>query len=272
MPRAAHPQNTPGQRRRMWRYRQHESDQMYEAEMRSYIAAEVSRGLSFKEIASILQVQPRTVRAYLTRSVQRVNELEAAGENVSQAMPRSPTDLAVLPHRVSRGTGAGPHVRGSPKAPQFSAPGLIDLKRKVWELRKRQLPFDEIAELAGITEQEARNIVKERLANLETIELQSAESARGLMVAQIDDMIRAVTPHAVGTNLLGELSPVDYKAVAQMLNLLNAKADLLGLKAATKVDMTIALRQFAEENQYDYQEVEEVAAEVLSAMSQRRVR
>jgi hypothetical protein len=37
------------------------------------------------------------------------------------------------------------------------------------------------------------------------------------------------------------------------------------------VDLTVRLKNFASENGYDYAEVEEVAADVLEALSKRRV-
>ena len=257
---------TPGQRRQGWRYRKHEAGELYHAEMREFIAAKAAEGLSIRSIAATLEVSPKTVREYLDRSVQRINQMGTAPKVAAAA------NLGAIPRRVKRGNGAGPHVRGSTKSSSAISPVLIDLHQKVWELRKRMLPFDEIAILAGITEQQARNIVKQRLSELDTRELQSVEQARALMVAQIDDMIRAVVPDAIGKDLQGNPARVDYKAVDKMLNLMDAKAKLMGLNSATHIDLTIRLKQFAEEHQYDYREVEDVAAEVLAARSQRSTR
>lgn len=267
------PQVTPGQQRRSRKYRQHEADELYHAEMRAFIARKSREGLSEKDIAAILQVPPRIVRTYLKRSVERTNELNAAGIDTSQLSrrPRSPDALTPLPHRVKRGPGAGPHVRTSPKAaPLVPTKAIKQLHQQAWELRKRQLPFDEIGRLLGITEQEARDAVKRRYAELDQVELESIDEYRKMMVAQLDAMMAALMTKSIGITITGSKVEVDYKAIDRMIKLMDAKADLLGLKAATKVDIRIRLKDWAESEGYDYDEVEDVAAQILAARSERR--
>jgi hypothetical protein len=51
---------------------------------------------------------------------------------------------------------------------------------------------------------------------------------------------------------------------------MESKSKLLGLNSPTKTDMTIRLKEFAEQSGFDYEEVADVAAEVISSLSQRR--
>lgn len=264
---------TPGQQRQNWRAREHEADQLVEAETRAFVAMKSAEGMSLTEISGILQVSTRVVKGYLDRSISRVNELHMAGidPKLAHRVPREPGEQRVLRRRVKRGPGAGPHRANSEKALAL-APKESDLilHKKAYDLRKRALPFDEIGQLLGITESEARKAVRQRVTELDSLELESADESRNIMVAQIDSMMAALMPDAIGTDYLGAPKKVIYEAVDRMVKLMDAKAKLLGLNSATKVDMTVRLKEWASQAGYDFEEVADVAAEVISSLSQRR--
>lgn len=260
-------------KRRNVGYHAHEAEQLHQAELRAFVAYYRKKGLAPAKIAAILQVTPRAVKRCMDRSLQRIQEIEAAGVNIHQATrrPRDPGDTQIG-QRPRKGPGAGTHRRTSTKL--VTAPANIarvrELHKMAWDLRKKQIPFDEIAEMLSITEQEARNLVKRRLEELDRMELESTDEARTLMVSQIESMMRALIPSSTGEQTDGAPVVVNLDSIDRMVKLMKAKADLLGLNAATKVDMTVTLKEFAETEGYDYNEVEEVAAEVIASMSRRR--
>ena len=262
----------PGTDRRGVKYRQHEADELYHAEMRAEIARLRARQWGPKAIAAHLGVSRKTVVDYMATSMDRVAEAVQSGEDPSLPDPATPR----IQYR-RRGPGAGPHRRGSPKsvpvapalAPFSTAVALpTTVHNRAWELRKRAMPFDEIGRLLGISEKEARDAVRKRLNELDQLELESTDEARTIMVAQIDDMIRAITPDAVGTDLMGNTVPIVLEAIDRMVKLMDAKAKLLGLNKAAKVDITVRLKEWARDNNFPEDEVMSVAADVIASRSE----
>lgn len=276
--------------RRGGHYRQHEGQQLYNAEMRAFIALKLREGCTVKKIAAILSVAEPTVRSYMAQSMQRATEMHSKGEDVLDMSPKERTnaDLEATSHRkriVKRGPGPGPHVVNSPKGEREVPAGSsilgpiastvisgqvllpdeeVKFQRLCFHYRKLAWPFDEIAHKVGRSEAAVRDAVRTRLAQLDAEELVSTEGRRRLMVEQIDTMIRAILPHAIGETADGVPVLVDYDAIDRMVKLLDRKAKLEGLDQPQKVDIRVRIEQFAEEAGYDVDEIKQIAEEVIA--------
>lgn len=143
---------------------------------------------------------------------------------------------------------------------------------RAFALRKRQLPFDEIADLTGRTEVECREAVKKRLRELEGDELAETALARRMMLEQIDAMIAAITVPATGRDIDGQPAPVIMEAIDRMVRLLDQKAKLLGLNAPQKIDLSHRIEILAEQSGYDVNELRTITAEVLQAYQPGKLR
>lgn len=124
-------------------------------------------------------------------------------------------------------------------------------------------PFDEIAELLSISEDEARYYTFKAIEQAEKSEQTTADAERKLMLMQIDQMIAGIHAPATGKLVGGQSTLIDLGAIDRMLKLLKQKAELLGLTEPPAVDIRIKLQQFATESGFDMLEIEEVAREVL---------
>jgi hypothetical protein len=133
------------------------------------------------------------------------------------------------------------------------------------KMKKAAVPYEKMAEILGISKEEAQRYSREAIQELQKSEQLNADLERRLMIEQIDQMIAAIHAPATGENLLGYRVTVVFEAIDRMLKLMKAKADLLGLSSPPAVDIRIKLQSIASESGYDIVDLEEIAREVLQA-------
>lgn len=274
-------------------YRKHERDQLYAAELRAFIAGKLREGWTKQRIAKTLQLAPATIAKYAGQSMERVQSMTQDGTNLADQRPKPRTEDEIEAQRprnfkVRRGRGAGPHRPNSPKAPPPAPPhssavsaigalvhtGTVllpdderDFQLKVWNLRKRMLSFEEIAEVTERSVADCRDALRRRYEQLDAEELHSTDYYRRQMLEQIEDQMRAIYPAATGIDDDGNPVSVSLEAIDRMVKLMKAKTDLLGLNSPTKVDISVRLQQIASEMQYDYDDLMGIAREVLETYS-----
>jgi DNA-binding CsgD family transcriptional regulator len=255
---------------------------IYELQVREDIARQKAAGTPDREIARDLGVSVATVRKYFARSLERVVELARIEELNKRPGERYDDELPPDPHaKRRRGPEAPPHVRpgrGAPPPPEpppppppsFSdgevlpPPDEIQDRKDALALAKAAIPTDEIAERLRLPEATVSRYIREELTRLEKSELNSAELERRKMLAQIDEMIRAVYAPATGMHKDGHRVAPVLEAIDRMSKLLKQKADLLGLDQPPLVDLREMLAHVATESGYDMAELEDVARGVLS--------
>jgi hypothetical protein len=132
-------------------------------------------------------------------------------------------------------------------------------------MKKAAVPYEKMAEILGISKEEAQRYSREAIAELQNSEQLNADLERRLMIEQIDQMIAAIHAPATGENLLGHRVTVVFDAIDKMLKLMKAKSELLGLYSPPAVDIRIKLQGLAAESGYDIVDLEEIAREVLQA-------
>lgn len=160
--------------------------------------------------------------------------------------------LVPSPRRVS-GTVYGP------------PPSITDPRqREVLNLRKRAIPYEMIAEMLNISEEEAVDLGRSALRSLKRASVEELDLARQLQVEQIEAMIAAIYTQATGQRLDGSSALVDLDAIDRMVKLLDAKAKLLGLNAPQKIDIDARLIVMAREMGAPLEELREIANDVLA--------
>jgi hypothetical protein len=265
------------------------SKAIYEAEMRLHILTRKQAGYTFKAIAAELQVSVDTVKRYYRQALDRIIEMEPYQPKPEPQMFRRLTARQAFYKALGPGYKAGRRTRGKARtnpglgsgAPPGSGPtpGSESVEGEVFVspeeqllrencllLIKAQQPYPVIARALGITVQEARRYVREELRKLEDAELDAADIERRLMVEQLNQMIAAIHPAATGQVFeQGEFvrRPPVLEAVDRMLKLMKQKADLLGLNQVPMIDIRMQLRLMAEEAGYDYDDVEDIARQVI---------
>jgi len=147
--------------------------------------------------------------------------------------------------------GMVPVVKGTVIEP----PDTMRLKREILDLRKRALPYDYIADQLGITPEEAKSLGMQAIRGLGGDEINDIELAKRLQIEQIDAMIAGIYPKAINGM---------FEAIDRMVKLLDAKAKLLGLNAATKIDIENRLVIMADQMGADIDELREIAKEVIA--------
>jgi DNA-binding CsgD family transcriptional regulator len=253
-------------------YYRRQANAVYELQMREAIIRLTHAGKTDEEIARLLGQSTATIKKYRRRSMERAitHYVQHPDDDPTRRDPEQPDENdATDPRRrrvPPRGAGPGPHRPGSAKSPTeiLPSPDTLALRRQCLDLRKAAMPFDEMAEHLGISEQEARQYTFEALKHLQDSELSTAELERRLMVEQLDQMIAAVHAPATGRHpTLGSVPPV-LEAIDRMLRLMKQKADLLGLNQPPAVDILSRLRDMAEESKYDLLELQDIARDVLA--------
>lgn len=171
--------------------------------------------------------------------------------------------------------GATFETSSSPPPPSSSSPSIdgelldppdvVILKRQCLELRKAMIPFAQMAEMLGITAQQARDYTAGALGDLERSESLNADQERTLMLQQLDQMIQAVIPMATGYSVEYGKVPLDLGGMDRYMKLLKQKADLLGINQVPAVDIRIKLQRFADEHGYAIEDVEDIARDVLAS-------
>lgn len=242
---------TPGQARKGRRQRALAAQALYHAEVRAYVAKRAREGAHPRTVATELGVSRKLVETSMEHSLQRVADYER--QRRGERFPDDP------PLGGTFGTVTG-EVLDPPEVRAFIL--------QAFALRKRQLPYDEIADITGHTEQECRDAVNKRLRELEFDELSETSTARRMMLEQLDAMIAAITVPATGRDIDGNPAPVLLDAIDRMCRLLDQKAKLLGLNAPQRVDLTHRIEVMAEQSGYDVKELKQIAAEVLQAYNQ----
>jgi predicted transcriptional regulator len=180
--------------------------------------------------------------------------------------PDDDDDRAASPPGASRASSrssssSSPSVSGELLPP----PDVLQLRSDALKLRKAMIPFDEMAELLGVSESQARKAVQEALHDLQTSEALNADMQRQLMIEQIEQMIAAIHAPATGRLINGKPVMIDLGAIDRMLKLLQRKAELMGLTYAPAEDIKVKLQRLAEEAGYDIVELEDIARDVLQA-------
>lgn len=261
------------ERTRRRRLRQ-ETRELRDAEGRALVAraAADTRSVNPTALARATGLPRARVAAYLDQSLERLRTLGPR----FHGSPRDPEDLPRRPHR--RGPGPGPHVM-DPERPLvvydgevLDPPDEAAFKKLAFDLRKRALPFSQIAEVTGRSENECRMAVKAVLRSLEGDELEDTALAKRMMLEQLDSMIAAITVPATGRDINGNPHEVAYEAIDRMVKLLGEKAKLLGLHAPQRTDINHRIEVLAQETGYDIEELREIAQDVLRAYSARSLR
>lgn len=108
--------------------------------------------------------------------------------------------------------------------------GAAVRRAEALELRIAAASYRQIGKQLGVSEKTAYYDVQRELARLQTMRTKRAEDLRGLELARLDRMALALNRKIAG----GE-----ERAITAMLRLMERRARLLGLDAATKVDLSI---------------------------------
>ncbi len=274
---------------------------IYELQMREAVMRLRREGKSFEEIGEILHQTPGSIKRYYRWAMDllvdrwtkgQLQDFSIFGKPLMDRPPRRKSHVRIL--RLEAG-GAGPRAlpppashqdyppppgpppRGSsapppPPPPPHAASGevldppeLVQLRKDCLTLRKAARPYDEIAELLGITEREAKRITAEALSEIQRSEYSNADMERRLMLEQLDQMIAGIHAPATGRKMNGQPTMIDLGAIDRMLKLLKQKADLMGLSQPPAEDLRIRLQQLADDGQYDIVDLEEIARDVLAA-------
>lgn len=232
--------------------------------------------LSRKEIAEKLNISVQRVRWYLEwaeeRGIKRVK-----GADIHDVPPKSPRESITIKHKPIPGsvisaisTAAKPRIAFTADDPR--------IQHKAFQLRKHAVPFDEIAVVLSdelktrITVEVVREAAFNYLRQLNDQESADTELERRMQLEQLDQMIRAITPDATGRDMRGNPTGEDvkYEAVDRLIKLLASKSKLMGLDAPKKIDLDIRLQQLAVSGGYDYDELKELATQVLSEYERSR--
>lgn len=106
-----------------------------------------------------------------------------------------------------------------------------------FEMRKQGYTFQQIADSLGVTDLGAHKMVMRTLERLATQTAETAEQVRAMEIERLNELWR----HAWEQVENGELRAIDV-----CLNIQNRRARLMGLDAATKVDLsgTVGVRQY----------------------------
>lgn len=285
----------PLPRRIQRRYHKKKADAIYQLEMREAVMRmRIQHGWSYEEIAARLHQHPSTIQKYrkksLALSAQRANGKSPDEERVEEKarlgfvrgytftpmrIGNEPTGflkkklLAENPTAVPSPGGHIPQVDPDETHPLegevLDPPEIVQLRKDCLKLRKAMIPFDQIAELLGVTEREARKAAAEALSAIEASESLNADLERRLMIEQIDQMIQAIHPMSTGRLLNDERTPIVLEAIDRMLRLMDRKAKLMGIDHPPAVDIRIRLQQLASEGGYDIVDLEDMARDVLQA-------
>jgi hypothetical protein len=275
MPRLFHKAVTPGQQRKGVRARRRYASDLYDAEVRAYITRRLSQNVSVPTVAKELALPKRLIEEYMDQSLDKIKALGPAA--IRRGEERFPSDVIPPKGYSQPGVGPGPHVKGSSRVPPpkvfdgevLDPPDEAAFKKRAYELRKRAIPFDEIASILGRSEQECRKAVRSRLQAMETDELADMTLARRMMLEQIDAMIQAITVPATGRDIDGAPTKVVLQAIDRMVKLLDQKAHLLGLNAPQRIDITHRLQSLADQSGYDIEDLRAIATDVIKSYTAR---
>ena len=277
----------PGRRPRG--YYKKQANHIYDLQMRESIIRWTVEGVSDADIAKRLGQSVATIKKY--RNLSRERSKQRAGEQSSMTTPRDPRSRSPWPEDGSP-TRALPPGRTTPPPPPpneppsaggsgasfnshpsnssvigtvLDSPEQIQLRKDCLYLRKAMVPFDQMAEMLGVSEREVRVATAEALQELETSEISNADLERRLMIEQLDQMIAAIHPMSTGRTLTQQRTPVLFEAIDRTIKLLAKKAELMGISHPPAIDIRIRLQALADEGGYDIQDLEEVARDVLQA-------
>lgn len=212
---------------------------LYNAQVLREVARLMRQGCSVEDVRRILQLGPKTAQRFWDWALER-----------ARMQDPHPDQTKVIMGEV------------------LLAPDERQLREDCFELRKRAIPVKEIADTLGITTEQVNRYVKTQLILLQAEETADVDLARAMQVAQVDSMIRAIFPRAIG-----EKAPLpDYDAIDRMMKLLQHKSKLLGLDAPEMVDIRQRIDILVEEQGYDPQEIKEIVAEVTERARSRALR
>lgn len=241
-----------------------EARYLIQVRLRLGIAMLRNRGYDVGQISRILGVSRKTIEARMDDSLQALQKFDEeqerlrSGERFEEDLPGPAYTDPTIPADI-------PLVSGE----ILPNPDEYQLGKDAFELRTRAIPYHEIATLLGVSESEARNAVKKRLHFLEQDEMTETSLARRLQLEQIDVMMRGIWEDATQHD---RDRGVTFSAIDRMVKLMDMKSKLLGLNAPQRVDIEERLTIIAKENNYDVEELKEIAAEVVAARSDRALR
>lgn len=118
-------------------------------------------------------------------------------------------------------------VRESKTSARRSA--AAERAERAFELRKAGLPYTRIAQELHVSAGAAFNIVNRYLLKLRDRTDELAESVRQIELSRLDSMLEGLWERASGGNT---------QAIDRVLKIMQRRADLLGLDAPTKADVT----------------------------------
>lgn len=200
-------------------------------------------------------------------------KLRAWAERNRASWPAKETNAGPT-HRALPPGGASPESdseapRMESSGPVFEGeivdpPDVLQFRKDCLRLRKAMISYAKIAEVLGISQQEARMYTAQAINDIQQTEHFNADMHRQLMLEQYDQMIAAIHAPATGEKLDGTRTPVILEAIDRMLRIMKQKADLLGISEPPAVDIRIQIQRIASEGQYDIRELEDIAKDVLA--------
>jgi hypothetical protein len=107
---------------------------------------------------------------------------------------------------------------------------VVDRKRAV-DMRRKSISYESIAHTMSITLREARALVAEAIAEIETETREDASEVIALELARLDEMATATYPLALEG---------DLKAVDAMIKIMDRRAKLLGIDSPEKIMALVA--------------------------------
>lgn len=246
---------TPRPKKHYQGYARRQGEAVSRLQIQETLFRMAQQGATDAEIASEIGVSVSTIKRiraeYLNQGPKQLPPPRDPHEQPqSHARPRIPP----------RGPGPGPHRPRSPKSIEVLPPAdVLKLRAACLAARKRAIPFEQTASELGISVREARAYTADALRDLSDDLTTNAELERRLMVAQLDDMIRANYPSATTTEKAPNLDAQD-----RILKILDRKSKLLGLDQVPTQDIRVKLQTLAQEGNYDLEELEDIARDVLA--------
>jgi hypothetical protein len=214
--------------------------QLLEMDQRATIARLTNLGYSAKQIAEHLGTTPAKVAERKKQSMERVVTAVISGEVLE---PR--TEKTVSPEERKR-------------------------RRLAYDLRKRAIPFPEIATTLQQSESLVRQWVSDELVRLDNEDITETQHQRRMQLERYDMMMAAIMTPATGIDITGARTPPNLDAMDRMLKIMDKQNALLGLDAPTVVDINHRIEILAIEQDYNPDDLKEIAKEVIKQRLQAR--
>jgi hypothetical protein len=135
----------------------------------------------------------------------------------------------------------------------------LEVRQRVWNLKKEGSSTSEIAQMVGMSERNVRHIIRRTVAEIDVTSWLENEVAVDL--ARIEGLLKVWWPYATDVPQNGDRP--DLEAAFFLVKLLERKARLLGLDAPKRVDVRALIVQWAEDHGLDPDDVIDATADLL---------